>query len=64
MLMFNADGSEGEMCGNGIRCAAKFALDKKLVAIDMYREETESIEIKVQTKRGIIKVYTIPPTDA
>jgi diaminopimelate epimerase len=27
MLMFNADGSESEMCGNGIRCAAKLAYD-------------------------------------
>src|SRR5215470_12598898 len=27
MRMFNADGSEGEMCGNGIRCLAKFAYD-------------------------------------
>src|SRR6476660_1484844 len=27
MRLINADGSEAEMCGNGIRCAAKFALD-------------------------------------
>ncbi len=27
MRMFNADGSEGEMCGNGIRCVAKYAYD-------------------------------------
>ena len=26
MRMFNADGSEGEMCGNGIRCFAKYAI--------------------------------------
>ena len=31
MIMFNADGSEGAMCGNGIRCVAKFAYDKGLV---------------------------------
>ena len=30
MCMFNADGSEGEMCGNGIRCLAKFAFDQGL----------------------------------
>ena len=30
MRMFNADGSEGQMCGNGIRCLAKFAYDNKL----------------------------------
>ena len=30
MRMFNADGSEGQMCGNGIRCLAKFAYYNKL----------------------------------
>ncbi len=30
MRMFNADGSEGEMCGNGIRCVGKFVYDKAL----------------------------------
>ncbi len=27
MRMFNADGSEGEMCGNGVRCVAKYVYD-------------------------------------
>lgn len=31
MRMFNADGSEAEMCGNGIRCVGKFVYDKKLI---------------------------------
>ena len=31
MQMFNADGSEGEMCGNGIRCFAKFAIEHNIV---------------------------------
>ena len=30
MRMFNADGSEGEMCGNAIRCVAKYAYDRGL----------------------------------
>lgn len=30
MRMFNADGSEAEMCGNGVRCLAKFAFDRGL----------------------------------
>ena len=34
MRMFNADGSEAEMCGNGIRCVAKFAMEEGLVAGD------------------------------
>lgn len=32
MRIFNADGSEAEMCGNGIRCAAKYAWDSKLIS--------------------------------
>jgi diaminopimelate epimerase len=31
MRMFNADGSEGEMCGNGIRCFAKYAYERGIV---------------------------------
>ena len=31
MRIFNADGSEAEMCGNGIRCVAKYAYEHKLV---------------------------------
>jgi diaminopimelate epimerase len=34
MRMFNADGSEAEMCGNGIRCVVKFALEEGLVPDD------------------------------
>ena len=30
MVMYNADGSRGAMCGNGIRCVAKFVFDHKL----------------------------------
>ena len=30
MRIFNADGSEAEMCGNGIRCVAKYAFEHKL----------------------------------
>ncbi len=41
MRMFNADGSEAEMCGNGIRCVAKFALEEGLVAGD---KETVTVE--------------------
>ena len=31
MRMFNSDGSESEMCGNGIRCVAKYAFDHGIV---------------------------------
>ncbi len=44
MRMFNADGSEGMMCGNGIRCVAKYSYDYGLV---------DKTTITVETKSGI-----------
>ncbi len=40
MRMFNSDGSESEMCGNGIRCVAKYAYDHGLVAKQEITAET------------------------
>src|SRR5215469_5144901 len=40
MRMFNADGSESEMCGNGIRCVAKYAYDHGLTASNPLEVET------------------------
>ena len=45
MRMFNADGSEAEMCGNGVRCVAKYVYDHGLV-----RKPTLTIE----TGRGVL----------
>ena len=45
MRMFNADGSEAEMCGNGVRCVAKYAFDHGL---------TKSNPMKVETGRGVL----------
>ncbi len=42
MRMFNADGSEGKMCGNGIRCVAKFVHDNKISANNPLKIETLS----------------------
>lgn len=47
MRMFNADGSEGEMCGNGIRCVGKFVYDKGL---------TDQRELTIETLAGIRKL--------
>lgn len=44
MDMYNLDGSQGAMCGNGIRCVAKFAYDKGIV---------HKKNISVATKSGI-----------
>jgi diaminopimelate epimerase len=40
MRMFNVDGSEGEMCGNGIRCVAKYSYDHGLSRRNPMRVET------------------------
>jgi len=42
MRMFNADGSEGKMCGNGIRCVAKYAWDHGLARKNPIHVETAS----------------------
>ena len=43
MRMFNADGSEGEMCGNGIRCFVKYALDMGIVPADTSPVSVETV---------------------
>ena len=48
MRIFNQDGSEAEMCGNGIRCVGKFAYDKGL---------TKKEELLIETKAGIKKLH-------
>lgn len=44
MRMFNADGSEGEMCGNGIRCVGKYVYDKGL---------TRNLVLRIETLAGV-----------
>ncbi len=51
MRMFNPDGSEAEACGNGMRCLAKYVVDKGLIPRKF--EKTE--EISVETMAGIQK---------
>ena len=52
MEMYNADGSRGEMCGNGIRCVAKYVLDRRLAG----RVDGDVGTLGVQTDRGILKL--------
>lgn len=42
MEMYNADGSRGRMCGNGIRCVAKYAVEHGLAAGPQVRIETDA----------------------
>ena len=54
MKMYNRDGTEGKMCGNGIRCVGKFLYDHGMVNIK------EKDEITIETLSGIksLKAYT------
>jgi diaminopimelate epimerase len=47
MRIFNADGSEGQMCGNGIRCVAKYLWDKGYA---------RNSPIQVETGRGVLSL--------
>ena len=51
MRMFNADGSESPMCGNGVRCLAKFAVDRGLAQGDTVRIETPAGVREVELHR-------------
>lgn len=59
MRMFNSDGSEAEMCGNGIRCVGKFVYDKGLTNKTTLKIETLAgvKELKLNLKEG--KVDTV-----
>ena len=54
MRIFNADGSEAKMCGNGIRCVGKYVYDNGL---------TSKTEIAVDTNSGIKYLTLTPGTD-
>ena len=51
MRMFNSDGSEAEMCGNGVRCVAKYAYDHGLVTKEV---------VTVETGAGILTLQLFP----
>jgi len=52
MRMFNVDGSEAEMCGNGLRCAVRFAIEEGLLVSEVASEET--FPISVETGAGVL----------
>lgn len=54
MRIFNSDGSEAEMCGNGIRCFARYVYEAKL---------TTKSEMTIETKAGIMKPKIIASGD-
>jgi diaminopimelate epimerase len=54
MRMFNADGSESEMCGNGIRCVAKFVHDHGIARKPV---------VTIETGRGVLTLDITPGPD-
>jgi diaminopimelate epimerase len=74
MRIFNADGSEAEMCGNGVRALAKFAVERGLVegdtvrvetvaglrVVDLFREDGRVVRAAVSMGRPILEPAGIP----
>ncbi len=48
MRIFNADGSEAETCGNGLRCVAKYAYERGYV---------KSAQMRIETKAGVVDAF-------
>ena len=74
MVMYNADGSRGAMCGNGIRCVAKYVYDNKLTDkksisvesmgavkyIDVLVENGKVVSARVDMGKPILEAEKIP----
>ncbi len=59
---FNADGSEAEMCGNGGRCAARFAAVNGIAGKKMAFETVAGV-IKAEVNGSVVKLQLTEPTD-
>jgi diaminopimelate epimerase len=56
MRLFNSDGSEAEVSGNGLRCLAKYAIEKGLVANISSRAELGIRRLSIETLSGVRKI--------
>ena len=59
MRMFNADGSEAEMCGNGVRCVAKYVYDHGICRNKTLRIETGSGVLSLELEIADEKVRRV-----
>jgi diaminopimelate epimerase len=61
MRMFNSDGSESEMCGNGIRCVGKYVYDKGLTNKEIVTIETLAgiKTLKLNVEQGKVKTVRV-----
>ncbi|MFA5146297.1 MAG: diaminopimelate epimerase [Candidatus Omnitrophota bacterium] len=62
MRIFNPDGSEAEMCGNGSRCIALYAATKKIAGTEMGIETLAGV-LKAYVKKDTVKVRLSDPKD-
>ena len=76
MRMFNADGSESEMCGNGVRCVAKYIYDhgiapkgrvtietgRGILTLDLEVVEGKARSVRVDMGTPILEAHAIPTT--
>lgn len=76
MRMFNADGSESEMCGNGLRCVAKYVYDhgiatkptlaietgRGVLTVDVTATNGKATKVRVNMGKPILQASDIPTT--
>ena len=62
MRILNPDGSEAEMCGNGVRCLAKFAHERKITGSKL-SVETIAGMITCEVRGDVVKAKMIDPKD-
>ena len=61
MRMFNPDGSEAQMCGNGIRCFARFLYDRKMISEPQVKVETlDGVKLlKILQRNGTVEAVRV-----
>ena len=63
MEMYNADGSRGEMCGNGIRCVGKYVYDNHMIKKETILVETlagiKELKLHINEKIDQVEVVTV-----